>query len=1256
MLLQRPHALVLLLATGLTSGCPSDTPGPPIPGDEDDDATSVQGGLPALGGADWIPDRACEEALVLSTEWPAVETLGLLHVSVQGGSGDAEVTMVASPSGAIFDAAVGTYIAGTTAGVTDRLVARDRQCFGEADLTLDVVSPLEVRPTGGQVLPGDAFTFEVVGGSGETTFTPGPLRSGGSLEPDGAYVAGPADGIDEAEVLDDRTGRTVPVTLSVSASAELAGRPARLVVPLGVEADLLISGGSGWFDLVPDTSTPAALDGATSPPSVLALSPGDVRITVQDRFSSLTSTVVVQVVDTQQGDALRAGHGTFRGLALGPGDIDGDGFPDALLGVMEASVGGHRSGGLYVYAGGPAGLAPTPARVITWPEWFAEMAEDFAVEDLDGDGLLDLIVGVTRADRDRSAIGYPPLEDTGAVAIYAGVPSGFFASEPTSIVTGEDGSDHFGKSLAVCDLNGDGFLDLAVGARYADDSTGSPVLYNAGAVQLHLGDGTGAFSDVPDQVVFGSQPDGAGGWQTDASQEMGYDLAGGDFDGDGLCDLAVGSYNRSSGPGRSRDNLVTIWRGQADDALGAPAGGGVLPFPVLAIAPQAPEADQGYFGREVKLADLDGDGKADLLVPQHRYTEPTLSGVYHGALRIYEGRTLGSTPAAGITPADTAVWIHTGTNSYDYVGAQVDVYDVSGDGLLDLVVGDSREEGGGSPNDAGVLTVFLGQPNAFPETAPTWEVFGAEGDGRLGVAVAGLGDVDGDGAPDLLGFGSQEDLYGENVGVPWFYSGIDGARTATPLELPGVIAGESFGDGGDLVGDVNGDGFDDLLVGASEATLAAGWKAGAAYLYLGSASGFGPTPDVTLSGFAGNTGSDRAGWAVSPAGDFDGDGLDDFAIVARYEDKNTNLPSGFNDPGDCPAGTQWDVGAVYVFRGTSAGQPPPSEPAFVIYGPQAYQRIDNVDSGDLNGDGLGDLAFSGYDWDRPGASAAGGFAAVLGRPWSGSGVDAICSYDVELLGAEASYYLGRDLAFLGDVDGDGCDELAVGAFLADWTASNEGAVHVLKGWGGPACPAEPRQVILSPQDANDQAGIGVGGGGDVDGDGIPDLAVGAPYWYANSRTRGSAWLVPGAWIAQLTAEPLDPDGVSIVWPFWPVTESAREDWRIDGIDIEGRFGWDVSIVPDYAGGRGALAVGAPRGAEWSGGVELFEWTPAGGGLGRMSQEPVASFVGELERDGQSGSQVHGGTVNGVPALVIGAPRSDARGLDRGASWIVELTP
>ena len=221
-------------------------------------------------------------------------------------------------------------------------------------------------------------------------------------------------------------------------------------------------------------------------------------------------------------------------------------------------------------------------------------------------------------------------------------------------------------------------------------------------------------------------------------------------------------------------------------------------------------------------------------------------------------------------------------------------------------------------------------------------------------------------------------------------------------------------------GDVNGDGFDDLIVGAPTAN----GTYGASYVVFGTAAGFGPSLDLaSLDGTNGfrldGVSPDYFGTSVSGAGDVNGDGIDDLIIGARNE--------------------RDDVGAGYVVFGSSAGFGAGLDLA-ALDGTNGF-RVDGIVSGDygvavagagdINGDGVGDLIMGIYaDNSLTGRvesyvvfGSKMGFEAVVDL----AAIDAESGFRIEGNASRLSYFHRVAVAGAGDVNGDGVDDLAVGA-------------------------------------------------------------------------------------------------------------------------------------------------------------------------------------------------------------------------------------
>lgn len=361
----------------------------------------------------------------------------------------------------------------------------------------------------------------------------------------------------------------------------------------------------------------------------------------------------------------------------------------------------------------------------------------------------------------------------------------------------------------------------------------------------------------------------------------------------------------------------------------------------------------------------------------------------------------------------------------------------------------------GGGDDAGRVWVYLGGPT--PDATPDLVLDGEGEVNHFGVSVFS-GDLDGDGYDDIL-VGAQEcDLDGPNAGRAYLFRG-GAAPDATPdLIYPGLAAGDWHGCSVSM-GDLDGDGHLDAIVGARMQ----GGGPGKAVVYLGGAM---PDNDPDLV-VVGELHGDQFGTTVACVGDLDADGCDDFLVGAR-----------FNDAGGP------DAGRVYVYLG---GAPLDPVPDLVITGtPGARLGAGGLRyPGDWNGDGHDDIVLG--DYLHPG----GGRALVF---LGSSSPDA--DVDVIIPATNPALRLGHFVSFAGDLTGNGHDDLLLGATSAVEYGLEPAAVYVHAG-GPDLDPVADHTLAGEPGEG---FGSSVTAAGDVNGDGHRDLAVGA-IWWANNTGR-----------------------------------------------------------------------------------------------------------------------------------------------------------
>lgn len=401
------------------------------------------------------------------------------------------------------------------------------------------------------------------------------------------------------------------------------------------------------------------------------------------------------------------------------------------------------------------------------------------------------------------------------------------------------------------------------------------------------------------------------------------------------------------------------------------------------------EEYSGYFGITVAGAgDVNGDGKDDIVVGASS-EDPGSSPLTAGRVYVFDG--------------DTGILIHTLVSPNEqyqgYFGGIVSgAGDVNDDGYDDVAIGAIYESSGTSPDRAGRVYVFDGDTGNLIHalSSPNEEETGMFG------RVSGAGDVNGDGKDDIIVGAYFEDpgTSPTDAGRAYVFDGDTGNLIHT-LVSPNEQYHGYFGWSVSGVGDVNGDTFDDILVGAyheNSGTSPSG--AGRAYLFdgvTGNPIRFFISPNEEQDGWF--------GYSLSRAGDVNGDGYPDVAIGVPCE-----------DPGSSPS----TAGRAYIFDGETGDLLHTLVSPNEEYDGNFGCSISGI--GDLNGDGFDDVVVGAYK-ENPGSSPANAGCAYVFDGETGDLLRTLISPNEEVEG-----YFGHSIAGMGDVNGDGFDEVVVGAY------------------------------------------------------------------------------------------------------------------------------------------------------------------------------------------------------------------------------------
>ncbi|MBN2492239.1 MAG: FG-GAP repeat protein [Planctomycetes bacterium] len=397
-------------------------------------------------------------------------------------------------------------------------------------------------------------------------------------------------------------------------------------------------------------------------------------------------------------------------------------------------------------------------------------------------------------------------------------------------------------------------------------------------------------------------------------------------------------------------------------------------------------------------------------------------------------------------PAQTVTTLYTfnGLAAGDGFGFSVaSAGDVNKDGFPDLIIGAYQADPGGL-SSAGQATVFSGKDGTILHTFN-----GRTAGENFGLPVAAAGDVNNDGYPDLL-VGAHKAAPGAvtNAGQATVFSGKDGSVLYT---FNGVAANDFFGRNLAGAGDLNKDGHADLAIGAFRADPGGRTDAGQVLVFSGK-------DGSVLYTFNGLVAGDQFGCGTGRAGDVNKDGYPDLIVGAPHAD-----PGGRTSAGQVRVLSGKDGSTLYTLDGLAASD---------YFG---YNAV--AEAGDVNRDGFSDVIVGAYAAD-PGGRSSAGQATVF------SGKDGTVIHTFN--GLLAGDCIGGDVAAAGDVNRDGFPDLLVGASGA---LAHTGQALVFSGQDGSVLHT------FSGLGANHEFGYSVAGAGDVNRDGFADLLIGA--WKAS---------------------------------------------------------------------------------------------------------------------------------------------------------------
>lgn len=700
--------------------------------------------------------------------------------------------------------------------------------------------------------------------------------------------------------------------------------------------------------------------------------------------------------------------------------------------------------------------------------------------------IISCIGDVNNDGFDDWAVGFPYAADyeTGAtigkVLIYFGSNAIQSNQLPDLILSGEKGNYNFGSTIkGAGDVNKDGYSDVLVtknqqlvlyfGGNPMDSTP--DVLFAEDHETGYFGTGISGGGDVNndgfDDIVIGSRNFAyifLGGEDVDSQVDIvlkgekegdmfGFSASlAGDVNNDGFDDVIVGAQGYYLN-GYDAGKVYVFFGGTEMDTI-----------PDLVMTGEHPD---DYFGSTVTCAgDLNNDGFADMLVAAYRYKNINENWgrvyIYYGGIAkdtiadvlikgSRGGQSAGDINKDGFDDLLVNNSVFFGGNPMDNIPDLVmeNVSRVAGfgdynnDGFADILTGNPYDTTNG--DYSGSVSIFFGDNQ--PDVTPDIQFFGSPANYYFGSSVSSAGDINDDGYDDIIVGAYGNDLVQQNAGAAFVYLGGNTIKNKPDFTLTGQKADDFFGYSVSRAGDVNNDGFSEFLVGSLQANQAS------LYLWDKSAD--------TLKSiiFKGSKSDRRFGNCVSPAGDFNDDGFDDF-LIADY----------------CNSVKGSYVGRAYLYFG---GSEIDTNPDLTFEGEAVFNDFGTTVAfaGDVNGDGISDIMIG-----APRYREIDNYGRIY--IYYGNVVPDTIP-DVVIDGSLQYPSFGAHMASAGDVNKDGFDDIISSAPF--YGNSPFGISYLYIYYGDESMDNEPDFIIEKMAFG---FGEGVSGAGDLNNDGFDDIVTG----------------------------------------------------------------------------------------------------------------------------------------------------------------------